>query len=123
MQVTDQMLLAYQVDQIWNQITKDPRFNIRDPKTKERSYIFAIRRADMREVSSLMDIKQNFADAKSEEEKANVLQYANDTIGSDGSLYKNAQHGSHCKRKTPKCNNENTIICTEGSQSICFPKV
>ena len=38
-------------------------------------------------------------------------------------LYKNAQHGSHCKRKTPKCNNENTNICTEGLHRIRFPKV
>lgn len=92
MQVTDQMLLAYQVDLIWDQIKNDPRYSMCDPKTKEPSYIFAIRRANTREIGSFICLKQSFANAKSDEEKLRVLQYSHNTIGSDGAIYKNAQH-------------------------------
>lgn len=29
----------------------------------------------------------------------------------------------HIAKGKPQCNNENTNICTEGLQNICFPKV
>ena len=92
MNVTNQMLLAYQVDLLWNSITNDPRFFIKDPKTGRPSYTFAIRNANSKEIDMLVDLQEDFERAQTREDKIKVLQYITRNVGADGELYKTSEH-------------------------------
>ncbi len=92
MKVTNEMLLAYQVDLLWNAISNDPRFLINDPKTGKPAYTFAIRNANSREIDLLADIKEDFEKATTKEDKIKVLRYINENVGADGAIYKTSEH-------------------------------
>ena len=92
MKITNEMLLAYQVDLLWKSISSDPRFSMKDPETGKPKYTFAIRNANSKEIDMLVDLQEDFLGAKTREDKIKTLKYISQNVGADGALYKTSEH-------------------------------